>query len=402
MGLERVLQAAGRLATAAITVAIVATISVAHAKPRERVAVIDLGPDDQGATRRKLAAAVVDGGLEAVVGDGIEDALAGIGAERDATTLANALADAQRAFGALDCKTAIASGMQAVGIAAARQAAGLPVPEATRAWTYVLLCAERSGDPDTALYAATNLRALGGSTHVPHDVWARYPDVDTVVDPEMISVEIVADVPGAVVYVDFVRAGTSPLKTTLRAGRHVIAAASKTKRGWAAGTAVKTQPTVTVAMYDQTGPNAVLAQRIAGWKGMLPAPAELGLAFDEARVRVALVRKGDRLEAWGRIGRTEAPRRLGGDDGVGTVADADRLIALAKDRVGVWNDRAPDPDVPLLVEDPKTRKRDSGRTDEPTKWWVYGALLGAIAVSATALYIYDSADDVQRVELHVP
>ncbi|MDX2090010.1 MAG: hypothetical protein SFX73_19290 [Kofleriaceae bacterium] len=391
---------------AALVIAVVATIRVAtigtaYGKPRERVAVIDLGPDDEGASRRTLATAIVDGGLEAVIGDGIEDALAGQASQRDAATLASALADAQRAFGALDCKTTIASGMRAVGIAAARQAAGLPVPELARAWTYVLLCADRSGDPDTALFAATHLRALGGTTDVPADVWARYPEVDTLVDPESIPVEIVADVPGATIWIDFARAGTSPLKTTLRAGRHVIAAASGTKRGWAAGTAVKAQPLVPVAMHDQNGTYGALAQRVAGWKGTLPSPAELGLAFDAARVRVALVRKGERLEAWGRSGKSEAPRRLGGDDGTGTLAEAARLVALINDRVTLWNDRAPDPDVPLLVEDPKP-PRDGARADTPTKWWVYAALVGAVAASATVLYVYDSGDDIQRVELHYP
>lgn len=399
MGPEPVLQAARWLAF----VAVAASVGAAHAKPRERVAVIDLGPDDQGAARQRLAATVVAGGLEAVVGEGIEDALAGRDAERDATTLASAMAEAQRAFGALDCKTVIASSTQAIGIAAARQAAGLAVPELPRAWTYVLLCADRSGDPDTALAAAGHLRALGGAAEVPADVWARYPEVDAVIDRERMPVEIVADVPGAAIWIDFAPAGTSPLRTTLPMGRHVIAAASGTRRGWAAGTTVKAQPTVKVPMPEQTGPHAAIAQRIAGWNGALPAPAELGRVLLLARARVALVRTGDRVEAWGRIGAGEPPRRLGGDDGVGTVDDAARLVALIDDRVTAWTDRAPDPDVPLLVEDPKTRSGgDRARTDEPTRWWVYAALAGAVAASAAVLYVYDSADDVQRVELHYP
>ena len=399
MGPEPVLQAARWLAF--VTVA--ASIGAAHAKPRERVAVIDLGPDDQGATRQRLAAAGVAGGLEAVVGEGIEDALGGRDGERDTATLASAMAEAQRAFGALDCKTAIASSEQAIGIAAARQAAGRAVPELPRAWTYVLLCADRSGDPDTALAAAGHLRTLGGAAEVPVDVWARYPEVDTVIDRERVSVEIVAEVPGAEIWIDFARAGASPLRTTLPMGRHVIAAAAGPRRGWAAGSAVKSQQTVAIPMPAQTGPHAALAQRIAGWNGALPAPAELGRAFVEARVRVALVRAGDRVEAWGRLGSSEPPRRLGGEDGVGTVDEAPRLIALIDDRVTAWTDRAPDPDVPLLVEDPKTRTGgDRQRTDEPTRWWVYAALAGAVAASAAVLYVYDSADDVQRVELHYP
>src|SRR5262245_52228583 len=104
MGAERVLQAARflRRARYAATVAIaVGAAGSAHAdagKTRERSAVIDLGPADDGAIRRRLASAVVTGGLEPVLGGGIEDALAGQAGAKDDTALAATLAEAQRAF----------------------------------------------------------------------------------------------------------------------------------------------------------------------------------------------------------------------------------------------------------------------------------------------------------------
>src|SRR5690554_3240899 len=133
MGPQRVLQAA------AVASTLIALATAARAAPeargrRERVAVIDLGPDAPD-VRARLAAAVVAAGLEPVLGDGVEDALAGVVADKDALELAVALGDAQRAFGALDCPAAIASGKRAAGLAAARQAAGLPAPELARAWT---------------------------------------------------------------------------------------------------------------------------------------------------------------------------------------------------------------------------------------------------------------------------
>ena len=67
MGLERVLQTAARLIVASIVV--LGATTNAMAAPRERVAVIDLGPDDP-AIRQRLAAAIVAGGLEPVRGDG--------------------------------------------------------------------------------------------------------------------------------------------------------------------------------------------------------------------------------------------------------------------------------------------------------------------------------------------
>src|SRR5262245_64466884 len=102
MGPQQVLRAAGLVALA---------ITAAHAAPirqRERVAVIDLGPADP-AIRGKLAAVIVAGGLDPVIGDGIEDALAGEASDRDTQTLAAAIGDAQQQFGALECKGARAA-----------------------------------------------------------------------------------------------------------------------------------------------------------------------------------------------------------------------------------------------------------------------------------------------------
>lgn len=371
-------------------------------KTRERVAVIDLGPADGGTIRARLAAAVIAAGLEAVVGDGMEDALAGEAADKDAVRLAAAMAEAQRAFGALDCAAATTAAKIGVGIASARQAAGLAVPELARAWTYVLLCADRTQQPDEAMHAAAALRRLGGSADVPPDVTAKYPEVDTLLDHDLFPLEITTTPAGAEIWIDFRPAGVSPLKTFVSSSEHVIAAARGTQRGWAAGKGVKTQTTLAIPMTDQASPTTAIAARVAAWKGAMPAPAELGAVLDLVRARIALVRHGETLEVWGRIGARGAPQRLGGEDGTGPLADQERLLLLVNDRVQSWTDRAPDPDQPLLVEDPKDRRRTPGKAEEPAKWWVYGALLGAAAVALGVMYAYDTADDTQRVELHYP
>ncbi len=407
MGVERVLQDARRrlIPTAVVLGFGLGTIAgVAHAAPktRERVAVIDLGPADGGAIRARLAGVVIAAGLEAVIGDGQGDALAGVAADKDTVQIAAALAEAQRAYGALDCVAATAAAKIGVGIGAARQAAGLGVPELPRAWTYVLLCADRAQNVDDAMHAATALRRLGGSAEVPQDVWAKYPEIDTLLDHELFPLEITTAAAGADVWVDFRSVGVSPVKTFVSSGEHVIAAARGTQRGWAAGTGVKTQTTLAIPMEDQAAPTAALAARVAGWKGALPSPTELGTVLVQVRARVALIRRGNTLEAWGHIGAGEVPRRLGGEDGIGPISDADRLVVLITDRVQTWNDRAPDPDQPLLVEDPKGRGRKVGKAEEPTKWWVYGALLGAAALGLGVMYAYDTAENTQHVELHYP
>src|SRR5262249_40601202 len=149
------------------------------------------------------------GGLEAVIGDGLDDALAGVNADRDGVQLAAAIAEAQAKFGALACKEATQAAQQAIAIAAARQAAGFAVPELARAWAYVLLCADRGGDSATAVTAATRLRTLGGSPDVDASVLARYPEVDALSNRKVIDIEVKAEVDGAEIWVDFARAGKS-------------------------------------------------------------------------------------------------------------------------------------------------------------------------------------------------
>ncbi len=377
-----------------------ATAALASPRTHERTAVIDLGPGD-GAVRQMLAARVVAAGLDPVIGDAVEDALAGEHVDPDAVQLAAAVHEAQRAFGALDCPGAVTASKTASGIGAARQAAGIAVPELPRAWTYLLLCADRSGDVDGAMHAAARLRTLGGSTDVPRDVWAKYPDVDATIDRDMVPIEIKAEVAGAEIWIDFERAGRSPLHVLVPAGEHVIAAASGARRGWAAGTAVSTQAVVEIPMKNQTGRWTEVAARVASWNGKLPPPSELGWVLGRVQARTALVRHGGTIEAWGRIGSAEAPRRLGADDGVGPVADVDRVLALVVDRVHTWNDRAPDPDQPLLLDDARAPIGPRLK-DDPTQWWVYASILGALGAAAAIVYVHDSAANTQHVELHYP
>lgn len=400
MGPQQVLRAAALVALAGV-------VSVASAAPRigDRVAVIDLGPADEAA-RMKVAAAVVNAGLEVLAGDGVEDALAGVDVDRDGLLLAAAMADAQTKFGALACAETNTAAQTAIAIAAARQAAGLPVPELPRAWTYVLLCADRTGDTKTAIVAAAHLRTLGGSPDVDASVLARYPEVDALSNRELVELEIKADVDGADVFVDFKRAGKAPMKMVLTSGAHVIAAASGSRRGTLTGTVVKKQPIVSVPMPDQAGPWARLAARVRGWGGKLPPVTELAAVMTEVGARVAIVRHGNTVEAWGHAGQREPLRRLGNDDGLRPLAEVDALAALVVDRVQGWNDRAPDPDQPLLVETPEERKRNqarrSGEDDEPTKWWVYATIGGALLAGAVVIYSNESRDVTQRVELRYP
>lgn len=376
------------------------------ANARERLAVIDLGPTNDGA-RQKLEAAVVAGGFEPVIGDGVEDALAGIHGERDSVALAAALAEAKDTFGALACTEATTAARSAIAIGAARQAAGLAVPELPRAWAYVLLCADRAGDHGAALVAASSIRRLGGAPDVDAKLLAKYPDIDALSNRDMMEVEIKTDVAGADVWIDFQRVGKSPLKLALPTGPHIMAAAAGNQRGVVTGTVVRKQPVITIPLQDQAGTWTNLAARVASWHGRVPKPKELAWVLREVDARVLLVRHGDVVEAWGHAGQGEPVRQLGNDDGVRALADAPQLVALVADRVQTWSDRAPDPDQPLLVETPEERARARGGLqvedrDEPTRWWVYATIAGAVLAGAIIVYAHDAASDTQRVELTYP
>ena len=44
---------------------------------------------------------------------------------------------------------------------------------------------------------------------------------------------------------------------------------------------------------------------------------------------------------------------------------------------------------------------DTGHGEKET-WWVYAGIIGAVVVGATIVYLNDSAEDVQRIELTYP
>ncbi|MEO7730184.1 MAG: hypothetical protein ABIY55_04370, partial [Kofleriaceae bacterium] len=172
------------------------------------------------------------------------------------------------------------------------------------------------------------------------------------------------------------------------------------KRGWAAGAAIAKQKSLRVPLADVSGSWTELGQRIAGWHGQTPAPAELAWVLARVHARIALIRHGETIEAWGQLGRAEAPAAIGA--GAAPIGEASRVIALVVDRVRSWTEHAPDPDRPLLLDTGGGRRDRTDAGERPTKWWVYAAIAGAAAIAVGAVYLHDSAGDRQRVELHYP
>src|SRR5262249_41929767 len=129
---------------------------------------------------------------------------------------------------------------------------------------------------------------------------------------------------------------------------------------------------------------------------------ELGLVLTAIKTRAVLIRHGDIVEVWGRAGEVEQPRRLGGEDGVRAITEADRAAALLADRVEGWSSHAPDPDQPLLTEDVRDRAARAAGKDEPTAWWVYATIGAAILAGATVIYRHNEDNNTQHLELHYP
>ena len=364
---------------------------------------IDLGPPDVS-IRHTLEHAIGKAGM-VPLDDATEDALAGNGTTSDKVELDVAMTDAQQKFGALDCKGTIAAAKTALPLVAQRQAAGIPVPELKRAWAYMLLCADRTGDSDLAIRAAGRLRSVGAVTDlVPPDLLAKYPEVDTTLGVDPVEVDVDTDVPGSTIWLDFVAIGAAPQHLSLSPGEHVIAAASGDKRGFLVGRPIKKQPKLLVEMADQSGPLAVIAAEVASWKGKVPAPAALEAVMEKVKVRSALVRYGKTVEVWGHAGQREPLRRLGGEDGTRTLDDADRAAALLADRVEGWDAHSPDPDAPLMTESVQERvaAAHDSKKSQGTSWWVYGTIGAALIVGAIALYAHSQDADTQEIKLHYP
>jgi hypothetical protein len=396
MGPQQILRAAARSALVVALVGATATAAPLRASGRESIAIIDLGPDPQNpAVRQELGAALVGAGLSPGLGDGLGDALAGIDTPSDQPVLVKALADAQQAFGALDCKTATRSADGALSILAARQAAGIATPELPRAWAYILLCADRTKDVPAATRAAMQLRAIGGSPDVAPDLLAKYPGVDATLGVQPVDIDVDTEVPGSQVFVDFQPAGTAPLHLSLAPGEHVIAAANGSRRGSLVGTPVKAQPKLTIAMPDQGGRWSSLAARIAGWHGDMPSVDEITAALIETHMRAAIIRHGDAIELWGHAGLGEPVRRL--DDTPRTLAQAADAATVLAERVASWSAHAPDSDRPLLTED-----RSEQQKSTHTPWWVYAAVGAALVSGAIVVGVHHYESDTQTVELHYP
>ncbi|MBK9030863.1 MAG: hypothetical protein IPL61_05900 [Myxococcales bacterium] len=357
------------------------------------IAVVDARGGGGGqAPAAALAAALTAAGLAQPTGD-VAAALSG--RDDDDLALDAALAEASDGFGQLDCGRARPWAETAATLVAGRRAAGLDdADRGVRAWTYLLLCADRDGDRPAARHAADRVRALGGSAAVTADVWARYPDIDATIDRDIVVVTVTGPA-GAVATLDDRSIGPVPATAFAHAGRHLVAIAAGDVRGatWAT---VQGKP-LTIAVEARAGRPSTLAPltgavrqaRTAG----VDARAAAAIAAAARVELIAAIVDGDRIELWQRQATATVAIATG---------DVDAVVAAAQAAYAAAHERAPDPDRPLLRDPPKLPNHGKRAELEPTRWWVYAAIGGALVAGAVAIYAADAGDDHQRFELTFP
>ncbi len=369
---------------------------VAPVAPVAVVAVVDArapSPQAEASHARFVAALAAVNGV-AVITDERATALAGRVVDADDRLAAEALAEARDGFGALDCGRARPAAEDAVRLLAGRQAAGLDEgPRLTAAWTYVLLCAERDGDPSAARAAADRLRALGGSPGVPADLWAKYPDIDVTVDRDIVALTVTGPA-GATIWVDHTRVGPAPVTTFVAAGKHLIAAATGSVRGSTVVTAHAKPATVVVPVEERRARFAGIAGQVAAWQvGDPPTAVELTEVMAALEVRfVVVLGAGNEAALWVRAPRSPTVQRVARGSLDNPLAVGNAVV----ERASYWTEGGPDPDRPLLTE---TDHPEPSRADGPTQWWIYAAIGGALATGALTLYALEAGTDQQRIEL---
>ena len=373
----------------AVAIAVTAGLAAPSAFAAPVVAVVDVRGDDATVT------AVVDGftaaELEVVAGD---RAAAARGKDDDELAIDRALAEASDGYGQLDCGRARPWAERAALLTAGRTAAGKDErARAGRAWSYLLLCADRDGDRAVARHAADRVRGLGAGAAIGADVWSRYPDIDATLDRDVVMLTVTGPA-GAVATVDDRVVGPVPATALVAAGVHVVAVGDGARGPRGAAWARVAGKPLTVDVTPRAPDDGVVvtvAAAVQALRGGAPIDAAaidaLARALD---VELVAVVGADSISLWQR--QRSATTTI-------TTGDAATVVTAGRTAYALAHDRSPDPTLPL-VREPRTKPAKADK--DPTRWWVYAAIGGAVLAGAAAIYAADAGDDRQRFELVFP
>jgi len=374
------------------------------AAPGQPIGIIDLGrgTDEERAARRAELERGIAGadGFRPVGDESLGRALAGEGSAIDPADGRAALAAAQAAFGELDCRRARGEADRAVlGLAGAQASGAAVAGELRRAHTIRLVCADQGADRGAAQSAAAALRRLAAGDPPPgvsDAVWARYPAIDAATGVQIGRVAITTRPAGAAIWIDHAARGRAPLTVSLPEGEHLIAAALPSGGSVARRVTVAPSWTPTaLALELRAGGGSrwrAIAGQVQAWRRGVPRPTAATVGELMARAgleRAVLIDPRDKLEVWIRAPGERTARHLGNAT---SAAEAAALHASVARGPGI------DPNVPLLRE----TRRERGAERSHQEWWVYAAIVGAVAVGAGIVLAQDLGSDRQRIEIAFP
>ena len=380
----------------------------ARAERPVTIGVVDVGPGDRAARRARRSGLERSlekvQGIELVPDPALRAALAGERYPRQLEAGRRSLEAARTAFGKPDCPAAEREAGAALLSLAAAQAAGAEVTDELRqAYVFQLLCADQRADAASARGAAGSLRALGGPeppVGVGEPVWSRYPAVDVTAGVRHVQLDVTSQPPGAAIWIDHLPVGKAPISATVTEGEHLVAAAAPAS-GAAAVRAAGGPLTITIPA--ERAPWRKLEARVRGWQSRAVKRDARGLStlLSSARLGYAVViDERGRFTVWQRRGL--AVRQLGGaPDALGIGA----LVQAAEQR---RKNPGIDPDRPLMRETAEERaaylSQKKGKSQGPSRqeWWVYAAIVGAVAIGAGVVLANDLADDHQNFEITFP
>lgn len=389
------------------------------------VVVLDLTGEAGGERAASLRQELRSAGFAVMSAPELDAVNAGVDGGQDLSDSLASLELARSSFGALDCPAAAQAAETAIATLAARAASGIEVTaQLGTAWSYLLLCRDRSGDFDGAMRAAQALRQLapaaassaGNGGAIPDAVWAKYPAVDVTANRDIAELTITAD-PGAVVMLDHRPVGTSPAQVFVPAGRHVVAAAQGSRRAAVWIDVTTSRANVALRLFEQDRPLSRLGERVASWKSQAPGGAQIATYLENlltaaqgqswnpssARSPLLVLLGAHGVQVWASDGPGLLPTATElAPEAAAAASPAERaapIVNALRARTLLWRDRSADPDQ-LLVE-----TRDEVQRDEKpraTQWWVYAAIAGAVVVGGAVIVANELSEDTQRVELRFP
>jgi hypothetical protein len=315
--------------------------------------------------------------------------------ERGKTTLSAAIL----AFGSLDCASTRERAKSAILDFAAAAASGAPArDELRKAYLYLFLCADRQGDVDEAMAAATMLRVIIDEDRpgeIGSDTWDKYPQVDAQSNGRQVPVEIASEPSGASIWLDHKEVGKTPGTLLMAEGQHLVALGLP-------GRGVSQEITIT----GKGAMSLPLAEPKSRWDGIaktlaeasdvpsLQRPRAMGNLMAATLSEVAFVmREPGRVAVW------ILPLNRRSAELVGHAPNAAIAAQLALQGLEDSNNGPGlDPNMPLLRENEATTTTAS----DTKRWWVYAVVLGAVAVGGGLIIAQDLSKDQQRIEVTLP